>query len=101
MSALTLKNLDISYGDTKVVHGVNLDVPEGESFALVGESGSGKSTILRAIAGLAPEWTGEISVLGQPRTHGVDRNVSRNVQMVFQDPAKNHRLRPLRAARHS
>lgn len=86
MSALTLKNLDISYGDTKVVHGVNLDVSEGESFALVGESGSGKSTILRAIAGLAPEWTGEISVLGKPRTHGVDRNVSRQVQMVFQDP---------------
>lgn len=86
MSALTLKNLDISYGDTKVVHGVNLDVPEGESFALVGESGSGKSTILRAIAGLAPEWTGEISVLGQARSHRVDRNVSRQVQMVFQDP---------------
>ncbi|KQT51915.1 ABC transporter [Devosia sp. Leaf420] len=86
MSALTLKNLDISYGDTKVVHGVNLEVPEGESFAFVGESGSGKSTILRAIAGLAPEWTGEISVLGKPRTHGVDRNVSRQVQMVFQDP---------------
>ena len=86
MSALTLKNLDISYGDTKVVHGVNLDVATGESFALVGESGSGKSTILRAIAGLAPEWTGEISVLGQPRNHRVDRNVSRQVQMVFQDP---------------
>ena len=86
MSALTLKNLDISYGDTKVVHQVNLDVAEGESFALVGESGSGKSTILRAIAGLAPEWTGEISVLGQPRNHRVDRNVSRQVQMVFQDP---------------
>lgn len=86
MSALTLKNLDISYGDTKVVHQVNLDVAEGESFALVGESGSGKSTILRAIAGLAPEWTGEISVLGQKRNHRVDRNVSRQVQMVFQDP---------------
>ncbi len=86
MSALTLKNIDISYGDTKVVHQVNLDVAEGESFALVGESGSGKSTILRAIAGLAPEWTGEISVLGQPRNHRVDRTVSRQVQMVFQDP---------------
>ncbi|MDV3251266.1 ABC transporter ATP-binding protein [Devosia sp. BK] len=86
MSALNFKNLDISYGDTKVVHQVNLDVATGESFALVGESGSGKSTILRAIAGLAPEWTGEISVLGQPRNHRVDRNVSRQVQMVFQDP---------------
>ena len=42
-------------------------VAEGESFALVGESGSGKSTVLKAIGGLAPEWTGAISVLGQPR----------------------------------
>ena len=86
MSAIKLDNLDISYGDTKVVHGVSLDIAEGESFALVGESGSGKSTILRAIAGLAPDWTGSISVLGQARSHGVDRAVARQVQMVFQDP---------------
>ena len=38
-----------------------LDVAEGGSFALVGESGSGKSTVLKAIAGLAPEWTGRRS----------------------------------------
>ena len=86
MSAITLSNVDISYGDTKVVHGINLSIPEGESFALVGESGSGKSTILRAIAGLAPDWTGSISVMGQARSHHVDRAVSRRVQMVFQDP---------------
>jgi ABC-type dipeptide/oligopeptide/nickel transport system ATPase subunit len=86
MNAIDLQNLDISYGDTKVVHGVNLSIPQGESFALVGESGSGKSTILRAIAGLAPGWTGSISVMGEPRSHHVDRNVSRQVQMVFQDP---------------
>ena len=36
MSAIRLNNLDIAYGDTKVVHGVNLDIAEGESFALVG-----------------------------------------------------------------
>jgi ABC-type dipeptide/oligopeptide/nickel transport system ATPase subunit len=86
MIAIDLKNLDISYGDTKVVHDVTLSIPEGESFALVGESGSGKSTILRAIAGLAPDWTGEISVLGQKRSHRIERSVSRQVQMVFQDP---------------
>ena len=86
MSAISLSNLDISYGDTKVVHGVNLDIAEGESFALVGESGSGKSTILRAIAGLAPDWTGEIAVFGETRSHGVDRAVTRQCQMVFQDP---------------
>src|SRR5690606_4017505 len=86
MIAIDLKNLDISYGDTKVVHDVTLSIPEGESFALVGESGSGKSTILRAIAGLAPDWPGEISVLGQQRSHRIERSVSRQVQMVFQDP---------------
>ena len=86
MSAISLQNLDISYGDTKVVHGVSLDIAEGESFALVGESGSGKSTILRAIAGLAPDWTGEIAVLGKARSHGIERDVARQVQMVFQDP---------------
>jgi len=86
MIALDIKNLDVSYGDSKVVHGVSLAIEEGESFALVGESGSGKSTILRAIAGLAPEWEGEISVLGKKRSHGIDRAVSRQAQMVFQDP---------------
>ncbi len=86
MNAIDIQNLDISYGDTKVVHGVNLAIAQGESFALVGESGSGKSTILRAIAGLAPDWTGSISVLGQARSHHIDRQVSSQVQMVFQDP---------------
>jgi ABC-type dipeptide/oligopeptide/nickel transport system ATPase subunit len=86
MNAIDLQNLDISYGDTKVVHGVDLAIAEGESFALVGESGSGKSTILRAIAGLAPDWTGGISILGKARSHRVDRAVSGQVQMVFQDP---------------
>jgi ABC-type dipeptide/oligopeptide/nickel transport system ATPase subunit len=86
MSAITLKDVDISYGESKITHGVSLDIAEGESFALVGESGSGKTTVLRAIAGLAPEWTGEISVLGKPRSHGIDKAVVRQCQMVFQDP---------------
>ncbi|WEX91177.1 ABC transporter ATP-binding protein [Sinorhizobium garamanticum] len=86
MTALSLKDLDISYGDTQITHKVSLDIAEGESFALVGESGSGKSTVLKAIAGLAPQWTGEIRVLGKARSHGVDRDFSRVCQMVFQDP---------------
>nr|WP_321507544.1 ABC transporter ATP-binding protein [uncultured Celeribacter sp.] len=86
MSAISLRNLDISYGPTKVVRDVNIEVDPGESFALVGESGSGKSTILKAIAGLAPDWSGEISVLGQPRGRQVDRGFATRCQMVFQDP---------------
>jgi len=86
MSALKLDNLDVSYGETRVTHGVTLDIAEGESFALVGESGSGKSTVLKAIAGLAPEWTGSIAAFGRPRGHGIDPAFARQCQMVFQDP---------------
>jgi ABC-type dipeptide/oligopeptide/nickel transport system ATPase subunit len=86
MTALSLKNLDISYGETRITHGVSLDIAEGESFALVGESGSGKSTVLKAIAGLAPDWTGSITAFGKPRSHGIDSHFARACQMVFQDP---------------
>ncbi|WP_298432160.1 ABC transporter ATP-binding protein [uncultured Jannaschia sp.] len=86
MTAIELRDLTIGYGGVPVVHDVSLTIPEGESFALVGESGSGKSTILKAIAGIAPEWEGGIDVLGKPRSHGPDRAFSRVCQMVFQDP---------------
>ena len=84
--AIHLENLSISYGTTAVVHDVSFDVAAGESFALVGESGSGKSTILRAISGLAPDWTGTIEVEGKPRGHAPDRSFAETCQMVFQDP---------------
>src|SRR5688572_2979506 len=51
MSAIKLDNLDISYGDTKVVHGVSLDIAEGESFALVGESGSANRRFCEPLPG--------------------------------------------------
>ena len=86
MTALSLKNLDIFYGRTQITQAINLEIQEGESFALVGESGSGKSTVLKAIAGLAPEWTGSITAFGKPRGHGIDQNFSKTCQMVFQDP---------------
>jgi ABC-type dipeptide/oligopeptide/nickel transport system ATPase subunit len=85
-AAISLRNLDIAYGDTRVVEGLSLDVAEGECFGLVGESGSGKSTVLRAITGLAPDWTGEIELFGQPRGKRIDRSFAALCQMVFQDP---------------
>ena len=86
MSAILAQGLDISYGPTRVTFGIDLAIAEGESFALVGESGSGKSTVLKAIAGLAPDWRGRLEVSGIPRSHGVDRKVARLCQRVFQDP---------------
>ena len=86
MIALSLANLDVFYDRTQITHQVSLDIAEGESFALVGESGSGKSTVLKAIAGLAPQWQGSITAYGQSRGRGIDRAFSRTCQMVFQDP---------------
>jgi ABC-type dipeptide/oligopeptide/nickel transport system ATPase subunit len=86
MNALQVRDLDVSYGRSKITHGVSFAIAEGESFALVGESGSGKTTVLKAIAGLAPEWAGAISAFGKPRGHGIDRGFARQCQMVFQDP---------------
>lgn len=86
MTAISLKNVSIAYGGNNVVHDASFEVAPGESFALVGESGSGKSTVLRAITGLAPEWTGEIALLGKPRGRTIDRAFAAECQMVFQDP---------------
>jgi ABC-type dipeptide/oligopeptide/nickel transport system ATPase subunit len=86
MNAVELERLSVSYGHTQVTEDVSLSIAVGESFALVGESGSGKSTILKAISGLAPEWTGAISLFGKPRGQKIDRAFARQCQMVFQDP---------------
>jgi iron(III) transport system ATP-binding protein len=77
--------LHLSFGNTKVLTGVNLEIKAGEFFAFLGPSGSGKSTLLRAIAGFGPQPKGEILVNG--------RNLAglppweRNVGMVFQSYA--------------
>ena len=70
----------------RALNGVSFDVRAGESFGLVGESGSGKSTVLRAISGLAPVWSGSITVNGKTLGARRDKAFYRAVQMVFQDP---------------
>ena len=88
---LTVRDLRIWFGQppdqVEAVRGVSFDIKAGECFGLVGESGSGKSTILRAIAGLIPGWSGRIEVDGQPlKADRRDRAFFKTVQMVFQDP---------------
>jgi peptide/nickel transport system ATP-binding protein len=90
MSALSFQNLDVWFGDghdrVDAVRNASFEVAPGESFGLVGESGSGKSTILRALTGLAPHWSGEMRVEGRALGHRRDRAFYKKVQMVFQDP---------------
>lgn len=92
---LSIKDIDITFGkgDTavKAVKNASFDIYRGETFSLVGESGSGKTTIGRAVIRVNPLSAGEIDYKGVkisgkiPRS--LDREVIRNIQMVFQDPA--------------
>ncbi|MHA6266785.1 ABC transporter ATP-binding protein [Aliiroseovarius sp. CAU 1755] len=90
MKMLEVQNLNVWFGTHRdrvdAVKDATFDVMEGESFGLVGESGSGKSTILRAITGLAPDWSGTITVEGEQISHKRPKAFFKTVQMVFQDP---------------
>lgn len=84
---ITVEGMSVRFGSATVVDGVSFSVGRGESFALVGESGSGKSTILRVLAGLVKDWSGQIAVANYALS-GASRppELIRQVQMVFQDP---------------
>ncbi|MBM3522765.1 MAG: ABC transporter ATP-binding protein [Alphaproteobacteria bacterium] len=86
MSAIHVDGLDVRFGETHAVRAASFVVAEGESFGIVGESGSGKSTVLRALAGLNPDWTGRMEVLGTAQGRQRPRSFYAAVQMVFQDP---------------
>lgn len=59
-SIISAKNIKKSYGKTPVLHGVSLDVKQGEVLAIMGPSGSGKSTLLHSLAAIIPVDSGEI-----------------------------------------
>jgi len=82
MASLTLRNVRKSYGDVQVMHGVNLDIVDGEFVVFVGPSGCGKSTLLRMIAGLEEISGGSISI-GDTEVNEVAAS-KRGVAMVFQ-----------------
>jgi len=90
MSMLDIDALNVWFGSGRdrvdAVRAATFSVAKGESFGLVGESGSGKSTILRAISGLAPHWSGQMVVEGTPLTKVRPKAFYKTVQMVFQDP---------------
>ena len=82
MSDVTLRGLVKRYGEVEVIHGVDLDIADGEFVVFVGPSGCGKSTLLRMIAGLEETTDGQIAI----GAHDVTRAdpADRGVAMVFQ-----------------
>ncbi len=85
MGHLALKGIRKSYGDAAVIHGVDLEVRDGEFLVFVGPSGCGKSTMLRMIAGLESISAGDLLIDG---TRANDlRPADRGAAMVFQSYA--------------
>lgn len=82
---VVLNQITKSFGTSKVLHELDLDVKEGEFLVLLGASGSGKSTALRMIAGLESVTGGSIYIDGRDVTDELPKN--RNVAMVFQSYA--------------
>ncbi|SNT74952.1 ABC transporter ATP-binding protein [Paracoccus seriniphilus] len=85
MSILNIEHLQKSYGDTHILHDINISIDEGDFLVLVGPSGCGKSTLLNCIAGLEPISGGQISIAGRDVT-GVSPK-DRDIAMVFQSYA--------------
>ncbi|SIS41100.1 peptide/nickel transport system ATP-binding protein [Corynebacterium appendicis CIP 107643] len=86
---LQVRDLEMAYGDNKVLHGINLAIEAGESTLLLGESGSGKTTLARSIAGLNPGYTGDVLLRGKELAHSSrDRTLEhrKDVQYIFQSP---------------
>lgn len=85
MANLTLNDLRKSYGKTDVLHGISLEIADGEFVVLVGPSGCGKSTTLRLIAGLEEVTSGTIEI-GDQVVNNLEPK-ERNIAMVFQNYA--------------
>ena len=85
MSVLQLKGIKKSFGTVEIIHGIDLDVHDGEFLVFVAPSGCGKSTMLRMIAGLETISSGELLIDGKTMNDAAP--VERRVAMVFQNYA--------------
>ena len=87
--ALSVRDVTASYGSTRVLTGIGLEVPARTCVAIVGESGSGKTTLARCVAGLHRDWSGEIAFQGTALAPGArqrSKDLLRRVQYIFQNP---------------
>jgi lactose/L-arabinose transport system ATP-binding protein len=82
MAQVTLQKVVKRYGDVQVIHGIDLDIKDGEFCVFVGPSGCGKSTLLRMVAGLEETTEGKMQIGARDVTR-VDPS-ERGVAMVFQ-----------------
>lgn len=81
-----MHNIDKSFGTTKVLSNVNLNIRRGEVIGLIGENGAGKSTLMKIIMGLEQPTAGSMEMNGEPYVvHSILQAGSKGVGMVFQE----------------
>ena len=85
MAEVKIRDLFKSYGNTEVIHGLDIDIEDGEFVVLVGPSGCGKSTLLRMVAGLEGITSGQITI-GNRVVNNLPPS-ERDIAMVFQNYA--------------
>ncbi|NKB52533.1 MAG: sn-glycerol-3-phosphate ABC transporter ATP-binding protein UgpC [Rhizobiaceae bacterium] len=85
MSSVSVKSLDLNFGDVKVLRNLNIEIEKGEFLVLLGSSGCGKSTLLNCIAGLLDVSDGQIFISGKNVTWLEPKD--RDIGMVFQSYA--------------
>lgn len=101
MTFVSIRNLKVAFDGVQVLHGINLDVAQGEALGLVGESGCGKSVTWLAALGLLPgkaTVSGSVTVQGQQLIGAPRRSIEAvrgaRIAMIFQDPSSS--LNPVR-----
>ena len=85
MGNVVLNCVKKSFGSTEVIHGITIDIKDGEFIVIVGPSGCGKSTLLRMVAGLEVISSGEVQIAGEVVND--KEPMDRNIAMVFQNYA--------------
>jgi len=85
-SRLAAKDLTLAYGDARVVHGVNLEIPPSSVTAIVGPNGCGKSTLLRGLARLHGPASGTVLLDGKDIHERSSKDVARELGILPQSP---------------
>ena len=85
MAEVALRDVRKSYAGNAVIHGISMDIADGEFVVIVGPSGCGKSTLLRMVAGLEEITAGTVEIGGRV-VNGLEPR-ARDIAMVFQNYA--------------